>query len=94
MQPTSLKLPDKLKKRFSALAEESGKSLHAVLLDALEAHAGLLEKRREFIADALAADAEMDRTGEYYDGDEVLAWARARAAGKKAKQPKLRKWRK
>ena len=94
MQPTTLKIPDDLKKRVAALAQREGKSVHAYLLEAIERHANLSQNRREFIEQALRSRAEFDRTGLAYDGQEVVAYFRARAAGKKARRPKLRKWRK
>jgi predicted DNA-binding protein len=94
MQPTSLKLSPELKKRIAALAKHDGKSVHAYLIEAIEQHAGYSERRREFIEQALAADAEMERTGMGYPLEEVHAYFRARAAGKKARRPRLRSWRK
>jgi len=93
MQPTTLKLPDALKKRVVALAKGQGKSVHAYLIDAIEQQTRYAENRREFVAEALAARDEMDRTGLGYDGGEVHAYLRARLAGKKARRPRLRSWR-
>ena len=93
MQPTTLKLSDELKKRVASLAEDAGKSVHAVLVEAVESYTRYLENRRQFVEEGLEAEAEMERTGEYYDGAEVHAWVRARLAGKKASRPRLRKWR-
>ena len=36
MQPTTLKLPDELKKRIVALAADAGKSVHAYLIEAID----------------------------------------------------------
>jgi hypothetical protein len=45
-------------------------------------------KRNSFVADALAAEKEVERTGRAYPADEVHRYLRARAAGRKAKRPK------
>jgi predicted transcriptional regulator len=86
---TTLKLPDNLKKRIAPLAESAGKSAHAWMVEAIETQATLAEKRRAFIADALAADEEVRRTGLVYRADDVHRYLRARASGKKAPRPKL-----
>jgi predicted transcriptional regulator len=86
---TTLKLPDNLKKRIAPLAESAGKSAHAWMVEAIETQATLAEKRRAFIADALAAEEEVRRTGLVYRADDVHRYLRARASGKKAPRPKL-----
>jgi predicted DNA-binding protein len=94
MQPTtSLKLPPELKKRIATLAKREGKSMHGFLLETIERRANALESYDEFIASALAAEEEFRRTGKYYAMEDVHAYFRARAAGKKAKRPRLRTWR-
>ena len=95
MQPTtSLKLPPQLKKRMASFAADSGKSLHAFLVQIIEKEAQRLQNRRQFIEEALESEREMLRTGMGYRMEEVHAYFRARAAGKNPKRPKLRKWRK
>src|SRR5205085_12178584 len=93
MQPTtSLKLPPELKKRVAAQARKLGKSVHAYLLETIERRTTGLESREEFIASALASLEEVRRTGKAYRMEDVHAYFRARAEGKKAKRPKLRTW--
>jgi len=89
---TTLKLPENLKKRIAPLAKSSGKTSHAWMVEALETQAVLAEKRKAFIADALAAEKEVKKTGLVYRAEEVHRYLRARAAGKKAARPKLVKW--
>jgi predicted transcriptional regulator len=89
---TTLKLPEHLKKRIAPLAESAGKTPHAWMVEALETQAALAEKRRTFIADALAAEKEVASTGRVYRAGDVHLFARARAAGKKAARPKPVKW--
>ena len=90
---TSLKLPEPLKARVAALAERSGKSAHAYMLEAIEREAGRAEKRQAFVADALAAEKDMERSGLAFDAHDLHAYWRARLAGKKTAKPKLKPWR-
>ena len=89
---TTLKLPENLKKRIAPLADSAGKTAHAWMVEAIETQATLAEKRKSFIADALAAEEEVRRTGLVYRADDVHRYIRARASGKKASRPKLVKW--
>ena len=89
---TTLKLPELLKKRIAPLAESAGKTPHAWMVEALETQAALAEKRESFLADALAAEREVERTGRAYRAGDVHRFVRARAARKKAIRPKPVKW--
>ena len=85
---TTIKIPDKLKSRIATLAKAAGKTPHAFMLDALESQADLAEQRRKFIATARSAEQEVATYGLVHDADEVFAYMKAKAAGKKAKRPK------
>ena len=89
---TTLKLPEDLKKRIAPLAESAGKTPHAWMVEALETQAALAEKRRAFVADALAAEKEVERTGRAYAFEDVQHYMRSRPQGKKARRPKPVKW--
>lgn len=89
---TTLKLSESLKKRIGPLAETAGKTPHAWMVEAIETQAALAEKRKAFIADALAAEREVSRTGLVFRAKDVHRYMRARAAGKKAARPKPVKW--
>jgi predicted transcriptional regulator len=89
---TTLKLPDNLKKRIAPLAESTGKTPHAWMVEAIETQATLAEKRKAFVADARAAEEEVERTGKVYAFDDVRRYMRALARGKKARRPKPVKW--
>ncbi|MPZ44112.1 MAG: ribbon-helix-helix protein, CopG family [Betaproteobacteria bacterium] len=91
---TSLKLPPDLKKRIDELARVSGQSTHAFMLQALQLHVEEAEKHRRFVADALAADEEMERTGQGYPFDKARAYLEARIIGKPAARPRKVSWRK
>jgi predicted transcriptional regulator len=93
MPPTTLKLPAGLKERLQAVVADTGESVHAFMLKAIEQATIQAEHRRSFMADALEARAEFARTGMAFDAREVHRYARARAAGKPARRPKAKRWR-
>ena len=88
---TTLKLPENLKKRIAPLAESAGKTPHAWMVEALEMQAALAE-RKAFVASALAAEKDVERSGKVYAFDEVRRHMHALAQGKNVKRPKLVKW--
>ena len=92
--PTTIKLPPSLKKRILALVDETGQSVHAFMLEAIEEKAELAERRRAFVRAAVEAERELEKTGLAYDAAEVHRYLRARAAGKRAARPKPKAWRK
>lgn len=57
---TTLKLPAKLKARIARLANQTGRSAHSVMLEALERGVARAERVREFVREALAADAAVE----------------------------------
>ena len=92
MPPTTLKLPAELKQRIRAVVEGTGQSVHAFMLEAIERETTLAEKRGLFVAAALEAREDFQRTRSGYDAKEVHAYVRARTAGKRAARPKARRW--
>jgi predicted DNA-binding protein len=94
MAPTSLRLPVELKERVENLAAEAGKSLHAYLLETLESATDRAEKRRQFVAAAMASRAEFKRTGLGYRAEDFSRYMAERAKGKNPKRPKLINWHK
>ena len=89
---TTLKLPEHLRKRITPLAESAGKTPHAWMVGAIESQASLAEKRKAFVAGALAAEKSVVRNGKVYALDDVNRYMRALASGKAAKRPKSVKW--
>jgi len=85
---TSVKLPPKLKARVAALARKSGRSAHSLIVEAVERHAEREERLQSFIKEALAADADIGRTGEVYRAEDVHAWLERLAKGRKTSRPK------
>jgi predicted transcriptional regulator len=88
MPTTTLKLPEDLKERVVVAAAAAGITPHAFMVDAIARQIEWSERRREFVDRALAADEEVARYGLVHDGDEVLSWFEARAAGRKSARPK------
>lgn len=93
MNPTTLKLPAELKKRIAALIEGTGQSMHAFMVEAIAQQTLSAERRKTFIADAIEAKEDMERTGVGYEGRQVHAYMDARAQGKKLRRPKAKPWR-
>jgi predicted transcriptional regulator len=85
---TSVKLPPKLKARVSALARKSGRSAHNFIVEAIERHADREEKIQSFVKEALAADADIERTGEVYRAEDVHAWLEHLAKRQSPPRPK------
>jgi predicted transcriptional regulator len=85
---TSIKLPPKLKARVASLARKSGRSTHSFIVEAVERHAAHEEKMQSFVKEALAADADIERTGEVYRSADVHAWLERLARDGKALRPK------
>jgi len=88
---TTLKLTEDLKARIAKAASGSGKSAHAFMLEAIEQHTELAERRREFVASALRAEEEIVQYGLVYDGDEVLSWFQSRLEGERPALPRKRR---
>lgn len=93
MSTTTVKLTPHLRRRVASLAKSAGLSPHAFMVEAIERQAAAAEKERAFHADALAADAEMERTGEGLALEDVEKWFIARLKGNKAKRPRAVSWR-
>ena len=85
---TTLKLPEELKFRIASVAQASGRTPHAFMVEALDIQARLAEQRQTFINDALASAAEVDVGGALYAMQDVHDYILARSAGKATKRPK------
>jgi predicted transcriptional regulator len=93
--PTTLRLPDELKKRIAEVVKGTGKSAYAFILEAIERETRIAEKRRAFVEEALESREEVYQSGLAYEADEVHEYLRAKAAGRKVVQhPKAKCWRK
>jgi predicted transcriptional regulator len=85
---TTIRLPPKLRARISSLAKQTGRSAHSLIVDAVERHADYEEQMRSFVKEALAADADIEKTGEVYNADDVHAWMKRLAVGESGARPK------
>ena len=92
MSTTTLKLPEELKERIADVVDGTGKSAHAFMVEAIEEQTRRAEQRKQFVHEALAADREFARTGKGYALEEVRTYLLARAAGKRARKPRLKRW--
>jgi predicted transcriptional regulator len=90
---TTLKLPTELKERIAKVVEGTDQTAHAFMVEAIRTQTERAERRRDFTAAALAARQEFARSGVGYAMEEVHAYVKGRAAGKKARKPKPGRWR-
>ena len=88
VETTTIRLPPKLRARIQSLAKQSGRSAHSLIVEAVERHADYEEQMRSLVKEALAADEEIERTGEVYRADDVHAWVERLAHGQDAARPK------
>jgi predicted transcriptional regulator len=85
---TTIRLPPKLRARISSLAKQTGRSAHSLIVDAVERHVDYEEQMRSLVKEALAADAEIEKTGEVYSADDVHEWMKRLAVGESVARPK------
>jgi predicted transcriptional regulator len=85
---TTIRLPPKLRARLGTLAKQTGRSAHSLIVEAVERHAAYEEQIRSLVKEALAADAEIDQSGEVYRAEDVHAWMQRLAVDGKAQRPK------
>lgn len=90
-ETTTIRLPPKLRARLRAIAKETDRSVHSLILEAVEKHAAYEEQMRNLVKEALEADAEIERTGEVYRAEDVHAWAERLA--RKVAGPRPKPWR-
>jgi predicted transcriptional regulator len=89
---TTIRLPPKLRARLSSLAKQTGRSAHSLIVEAVERHAAYEEQLRSLVKEALAADDDIEKTGEVYHAEDVHAWMQRLARGESVARPKP--WRK
>ncbi|MGZ8250743.1 MAG: CopG family ribbon-helix-helix protein [Methylophilaceae bacterium] len=81
MATTSLKLPDALKERISKIAEATGKTPHAFMVEAIAEQTERIEEDRAFIERAIASKKHFEETGIGYSAEDVYAYIREKLAG-------------
>jgi predicted transcriptional regulator len=92
MGTTTLKLPEELKERVASVVNGTGRTAHAFMVEAIEQQTRLAEQRRQFVDAALAADREFARSRKGYALEDVAKYLLARAAGKRTRRPRLKRW--
>jgi predicted transcriptional regulator len=85
---TTIRLPPKLRARLATLAKQTGRSAHSLIVEAVERHTDYEEQMRSLVKEALAADEDIDRTGEVYRAEDVHAWMERLARGGSPARPK------
>jgi predicted transcriptional regulator len=93
MPVTSLKLPESLKQRVAEVVADTRQSAHAFMIEAIERQTAFAEARKRFVADALAAEKAMLRSGKGYSAEDVRRYMQATAAGHRPARPKAKRWR-
>lgn len=91
-ETTTIRLPPKLRTRLAAIAKQTDRSVHSLIVEAVEKHAAYEEQMRALVKDALAANADIERTSEVYRAEDVHAWAERLTQGDAHAKPKP--WRK
>jgi len=91
-ETTTIRLPEKLRARLGALARETDRSVHSLILEAVERHTAYEEQMRSLVKEALESDGDIERTGEVYRAEDVRAWVDRLAKGEAVAKPKP--WRK
>jgi predicted transcriptional regulator len=85
---TTIRLPPKLRARLSALAKQTGRSAHSLIVEAVERHAAYEEQIRSLVKEALLADAEIDESQEVYRAQDIHAWMQRLGVDARAQRPK------
>lgn len=85
---TTLKIPEALKARVSALAKRSGRAPHAIMVEALERQIAREEAMASFVQEALDADRGIEDGDAVYRAEDVHAWLDRLARGEKVRDPK------
>ena len=85
---TTIRLPPELRARLAALARQTGRSVHSLIVEGVERYAAYEERLRELIQEAWDEDDEIKRIGEVYRADDVHGWLERLARGESATRPK------
>ena len=93
MATSSIKLPETVKTRIAKVAKGLGITMHAFMVEAIDAATLAAEQRARFIADGHKARKSTLQSGAGLDADDVHAYVRARITGKRVYPPKAKSWR-
>lgn len=81
MSMTRIRLSEELKVRIASTAERAGKSMHSLILEAIEEKLDLVERRAGFEAEADARYAKLIQSGKRFLGLRCANTSRAGWAG-------------
>lgn len=87
IKPTSIKLPQELHARMQNLAIIRSRSVHEIMLQALEIYVSREEKREAIRQECIKAHEEYLLTGQHVTGEEVDAWVDQLLEGKQTEIP-------
>jgi predicted transcriptional regulator len=88
LKPTSIKISADLKNRIQALAEARSRSVHSLMIEALEIYTLREEQRESLRQEARAAHDDYMRTGLHITAEEADTWLAELEAGKDVEPPK------
>jgi predicted transcriptional regulator len=91
MTTTTIRIEDDLKARIAAVAERSGKTTHAFILDAIAQTVEQAELDEEFHRIADARWAKVLASGKTVRWVDASAYLQARARGERVRKPAARK---
>ena len=93
MPATTIKLPPELKRRVARLVRGTEQSAHGFMLEAIEQQTALAERRKAFVAHALASRKQALASGRAYLLEDVRGHYAARAKGGRARKLRAKRWR-
>lgn len=91
MSTTTIRLPEKLKKRIARAAETAGTSSHAFILEAIEESVDAAERRNEFYELAERRYAGIAESGKTIPWNEMRSYLLDRVSGKNTSRPRPKK---
>ena len=87
-ETTTIRLPPKLRARVHAVAKQTDRSAHSVILEAVERYTAHEEQMQKLVKEAQASDAAIDRGEAVYGVRDVHAWMERLAKGETPSRPK------
>jgi predicted transcriptional regulator len=84
---TSIKLPEGLRERIRAIAEDENRSSNWLMTDAIRQYVERKEARKALLEELRAAHEEYQRTGLHLTQEDVEEWIAKRAKGDRAPMP-------
>lgn len=85
---TTIRLPPELRARLQVLSEQTGRSAHSLIIEAVEKHADYEERLQALVREAIASEQRIEESGEVYRAEDVHAWMQRLAKGERPARPK------